>query len=61
MSALAAEIPVKPKIAATTEMIKNIRAHLSSVMDVPFDRVDRGVYLTRLFPPRSKRKRMLTH
>jgi hypothetical protein len=34
-SALAAEIPVKPKIAATMEMRKNMRAHLSNVMNVP--------------------------
>jgi hypothetical protein len=44
ISALAAEIPPKPKIAATTEIIKNIKAHLSNVMNVPCDGEDRSDY-----------------
>jgi hypothetical protein len=35
MSAVAAEIPVKPKTAATIEIRRNMRAHLSKVMNVP--------------------------
>jgi hypothetical protein len=44
ISALAADMPVNPKIAATIEIRKNIRAHFNNVIDVPFDGVDGCVY-----------------
>jgi hypothetical protein len=49
-------MPVNPKIAATIEIRKNMRAHFNNVIDVPFHDLDSGVYsnstLSVAFPNR---------
>src|SRR5262249_54204895 len=47
ISALAADMPPKPKIAATTEIGKNMRAHLSNVIKRSFRQRRQGGYQLR--------------
>jgi hypothetical protein len=47
ISALAVDMPVKPKIAVTIEIRKNMRAHFSNVTNGPFNSIDRAFILTQ--------------